>query len=108
MKRFSISLPDDVAMELDVCSQRMGYSKSAILGVLIEEPLSDLLAVLGDLPLDWSSAPRRAKGSSLDLLHATMGEIRDEVRAASAHETRRSSANGLRAKLAKLRDAGVI
>jgi hypothetical protein len=58
----------------------LGYSKSSLLGALLDVPLEELRSVLGDLPLTGEvDSPKRAKGSSLLALKSIMRDVRSEL-----------------------------
>ena len=82
MKRISVSLPGELVERLDVLSGRLGFTRSALVGQLLDAPVADILRMLGDLPLEPTDGDiRRFRGESAELLEATMRQVMAELEA---------------------------
>lgn len=80
MKRVSFSLPEELVDRLDILSGRLGFTRSALVGQLLDAPVSDILRMLGDLPLTPADGDvRRFRGESAQILEATMRQVMAEL-----------------------------
>lgn len=74
--RVSLSLPALQAKLLNAVARRCGCSQSALVSILLEEPVEALASVLGDEP---ARPPRRWSGPHIDDLRAIIREALAEA-----------------------------
>lgn len=81
MKRVSFTLPPEVVQNLNYISQRLGVSKSSVVGDLLGKGLSPLAELLRVMPAD-NSAPsddviRRLRGASGEHIRGQLDHLRE-------------------------------
>jgi len=80
VKRISVSLPGELVENLDALSARLGFTRSALVGQLLDVPVADILRMLGDIPLEPTDGDlRRFRGESAEVLEATMRQVMAEL-----------------------------
>jgi len=80
VQRISVSLPGELVERLDALAGRLGFTRSALVGQLLDAPVADILRMLGDLPLEPTDGDvRRFRGESAELLEATMRQVMAEL-----------------------------
>jgi len=81
MKRVSFTLPPEVVDNLNFISQRLGVSKSSVVGDLLGKGLTPLAELLRVLPADSDSSPddvvRRLRGASGEQIRGQLDHLRD-------------------------------
>jgi hypothetical protein len=82
VKRCSFTLPKDLAGMLDRVAKRLGMSQSALVALLLGEPIADIDKLLSLIPADIApeQAARRMRGASADLLRDRVADMMDRAR----------------------------
>lgn len=79
MQRVTVTLPDDLVVDLDIVSSQIGCSRSALVSLVLSEQL-ELLSSLASRIQSTSSehlVVKRAKGESLELIEERYRELLD-------------------------------
>lgn len=78
MRRVNVSLPDRLADDLDYMAVRMGITRSALVGELLQE-VSRLAEIMRDVPEDGVTPGDvlRARGRSLALIQERVAHVRN-------------------------------
>lgn len=80
VKRISLSVPVDLARDLDYVHRRIGVSKSALVSLLLSEGLSDVRALLESIPDDPSPDDiLRFRGASAELASARVNHFKSQL-----------------------------
>lgn len=81
MKRASFTLPPEVIQQLDFISNRLGVSKSSIVGDFLSKGLGPICELLRAMPQDSSAPPadvvRRLRGASGEQIRGELDHLRD-------------------------------
>lgn len=81
-KRVSLSLPADLAADLEYVHQRVRVSKSALVATLLSQGVADLRKLFEDLPDDPTPDDiRRLRGASAELVGSRVREYIIEAEA---------------------------
>jgi len=77
MPKISISLPAETISDLDHISKSLGYSRSALISVLLVPSVDGMMSVVGSLPLDSPSDSelKRFRGDSKKNLSSLVDDI---------------------------------
>ncbi len=80
--RCSFTLPKDLAVTLNRVAKRLRMSQSALVALLLGEPIADIDKLLAMIPPDIApdGAARRMRGASADLLRERVAEMMDRAR----------------------------
>ena len=77
MSRVSFTLPPQVVEDLAFISDRLGVSRSSIIGDILGEPLSDLRSLLEQVPAKPTEGDvLRLRGKSEEVITQRLSELR--------------------------------
>jgi len=80
LKRTSLTLDENLIIDLDYVGKRLGVSRSALLSNLASQAVSDLRALLEEMPEDPNERDvKRFKGASIDLINERLQGL-EEIR----------------------------
>jgi len=80
LKRTSLTLDENLIVDLDYVGKRLGVSRSALLSNLASQAVSDLRALLEEMPEDPNERDvKRFKGASIDLINERLQGL-EEIR----------------------------
>lgn len=78
MVRMSFTVPPSLRNDLSYLSVRLGVTKSALLSLLVGEPLGDLRQLVEDIPETPTDADvRRFRGRSREIIEQRVGNLQD-------------------------------
>lgn len=81
IKRLSLSVPPEVAADLNFVSRRLSISKSAIVSTLLQGGLRDFRMLLESLPPDPDDTDMaRFRGASAEMITHRMDSILQDIR----------------------------
>jgi hypothetical protein len=77
--RCTFSLPQQLAKDISFIAKRMSMSQSALLAMLLDEPIKAMAKLFAILPVDPSQpveadVTRRLRGESVDLLRSAVAD----------------------------------
>ena len=76
-KKFTVSLPDHLVVDLDYVSGRMSISRSALISSLLQGPVRDMRTLFEGLPENPTEEEiLRSRGASIDLIQQRMESMR--------------------------------
>jgi len=82
VKRLSLSVPSELAADLNFISRRMSISKSAVITELVGKGLKDFRMLLEALPPEPSDTDmKRFRGTSAEMITNRMQSILHDIRA---------------------------
>jgi len=80
LKRTSLTLDENLIVDLDYVGKRLGVSRSALLSNIASQAVADLKALLEGIPEDPNERDiKRFKGASIDLINERLQGL-EEIR----------------------------
>ena len=80
VRRITVSIPNQLALDIDYVHKRIGVSKSAFISSLLVEGVSDLRALLESLPDNPSPDDLvRFRGASAEMVSGRMKGYQDQL-----------------------------
>ena len=80
IKRLSLSVPPEVASDLNFVHRRLNVSKSALVTTLLQDGLRDFRLLLESLPPEPDDQDmKRFRGASAELITNRMASLRQDI-----------------------------
>jgi len=87
LKRTSLTLDENLILDLDFVAGRLGVSRSALLSNIASEAVRDLKSLLEGMPEDPSALDvKRFSGASIDLVNKRLQDLEELQRDGDIHE----------------------
>lgn len=82
IRRLSLSVPPEVASDLNYVHRRLNVSKSALVTSLLQAGLRDFRMLLESLPPEPDDTDmKRFRGASVDMIVSRMAQLEQDLRA---------------------------
>ena len=80
IKRVTLSIPPEVASDLNFVHRRLNISKSALVTILLQDGLRDFRILLESLPPEPDDQDmKRFRGASAEMITSQMAAIRQDI-----------------------------